>query len=241
MDKTQFKVSSLDQLMTLNETTAKLDSQLEVLTKKFEKVAMDTGTKQFFFDEESSTSYLDYIKKFEWDVHRYSYKRSLLELVATIQKKMKTKDEMLKKQQEEYNNVRSKLASMSKKDGGNFLVRDFTDDIYNQVADAGLFAESHNSTWFTNMIAVLPKGKLEQFKAEIATVLEEYYAYIDSTELKRIPEQVKALIHDYEEMDNDALNLIAERIGVRAPNAKDTEALKEFIIKELEYKLKKKQ
>jgi len=55
VDKTQFKVSSLDQLMTLNETTAKLDSQLEVLTKKFEKVAMDTGTKQFFFDEESSS------------------------------------------------------------------------------------------------------------------------------------------------------------------------------------------
>ena len=39
VDKSSFKVSSLDQLMSLNESTQKLDTQLEVSVKKFEKVA----------------------------------------------------------------------------------------------------------------------------------------------------------------------------------------------------------
>lgn len=57
MDKTQFKVSSLDQLMTLNETTAKIDSALETQCKKFEKVASDTGTKTFVFDADRNSKY----------------------------------------------------------------------------------------------------------------------------------------------------------------------------------------
>jgi len=37
--------------MSLNESTQKLDTQLEVSVKKFEKVAQDTGTKSFMYNE----------------------------------------------------------------------------------------------------------------------------------------------------------------------------------------------
>jgi hypothetical protein len=43
VDKTQFKVGSLDQLMALNESAAKLDTQLDITCKKFEKVCFDNG------------------------------------------------------------------------------------------------------------------------------------------------------------------------------------------------------
>lgn len=87
-------------------------------------------------------SYLEYIKHFSWNVHKYSTKRSLLELTAIIQKKMKDHDDLLKKHQEEQNQIRTKLGSYLKKEGGNLAVRDYTDDIYTQGIAADLFVES---------------------------------------------------------------------------------------------------
>ena len=56
MEKAQFKVGSLDQLMALNETSAKLDSQLDITCKKFEKVCFDNGANELHYtDEENST------------------------------------------------------------------------------------------------------------------------------------------------------------------------------------------
>ena len=65
--------------------------------------------------------------------------------MANVQKKMKTKDDMMKKQQDDYNNIRQKLAAMTKKDGGSYLVRDFTDEIYQANPDPSMFVDSHNS------------------------------------------------------------------------------------------------
>lgn len=42
IDKHNFKIGSLDQLMALNETCMKLDGQLENVCKKVEKVAFET-------------------------------------------------------------------------------------------------------------------------------------------------------------------------------------------------------
>ena len=42
MDKQDFKIGSLDQLMTLNENAQKLDTSLENVCKKIEKVSFET-------------------------------------------------------------------------------------------------------------------------------------------------------------------------------------------------------
>ena len=54
MDKTQFKVGSLDQLMALNESAAKLDTQLDITCKKFEKVCFDNGATELLYSDEIS-------------------------------------------------------------------------------------------------------------------------------------------------------------------------------------------
>lgn len=43
MNKSSFKVGSLDQLMGLAESSAKLDAQLDTICKKIERVAIDTA------------------------------------------------------------------------------------------------------------------------------------------------------------------------------------------------------
>jgi len=104
VDKAQFKIGSLDGLMALNESSAKLDMQLDITCKKFEKVCFDSGATELQYTDEMSGNkkdYKDYIKKFEWNDRKYNYKKPLLELCGVITKTMRTSEDMLKKHQEE--------------------------------------------------------------------------------------------------------------------------------------------
>lgn len=44
---------------------------------------------------------------------------------------MKDQEEILRKKQDEVTATKNKLAAITKKEGNNYLTRDFTDDIYN--------------------------------------------------------------------------------------------------------------
>ena len=62
VDKAQFKIGSLDQLMVLNETCQKLDSQLENVCKKIEKVAIETmpdQNQELLYNQVSASSKRD--------------------------------------------------------------------------------------------------------------------------------------------------------------------------------------
>ena len=61
---------------------------------------------------------------------KYPTKRSLNELAVQIQKNMHQKDEQIRKNMDEFNNMKQKISAMTKKDTGSLQVRDFTDDIY---------------------------------------------------------------------------------------------------------------
>lgn len=58
---------------------------------------------------------------------------------------------------------------MTKKEGGNLMTRDFTDDIYEKGYEAANFV-SETSEMFTNLIVVVPNVKLEEFKNSYATI-----------------------------------------------------------------------
>jgi len=73
--------------MQLNETTARIDAQLDGVCKKIEKIELDTRG-----DQEGGnltykvnyagpgTPYAQYIREFKWESLRYPTKRSLNEL-----------------------------------------------------------------------------------------------------------------------------------------------------------------
>lgn len=52
VDKTQFKIGSLDQLMALNESSSKIDTALDAACKKFERVCFDTGSSTLVYKDE---------------------------------------------------------------------------------------------------------------------------------------------------------------------------------------------
>lgn len=52
IDKSQFKIGSLDQLMALNESAAKLDTIVDLACKKLEKICFDTGSTTLEYHDE---------------------------------------------------------------------------------------------------------------------------------------------------------------------------------------------
>lgn len=50
VDKSKFKIGTLDQLMELNETLVKVDQTLDATTKKLEKVARESSNNEPFVE-----------------------------------------------------------------------------------------------------------------------------------------------------------------------------------------------
>ena len=76
---------------------------------------------------------------------------------------------------------KSKLAQLTKKEGGSLTVRDYTDDIYiSKVLTQRSFIEGkldlgQVSESFTNLLIVVPKAKQLGFAEEMKVIMSEYY------------------------------------------------------------------
>lgn len=198
IDRKQFKIGSLDSLMQLNETTARIDGQLDNICKKIEKIEKDTRGVQeqgeMMFKNNyagDGIPYGKYIKEFKWDNMKFQTKRPLNELALTIQKQMLQKDEAIRKHMEEYTLIKNKISNLSKKDQGNLTVRDYTDDIYNKNVPAEVFVESHNSEMFSNVLVVISDEKVTGFKDGLQEMMTRFYENADNVEIRRIREQAK--------------------------------------------------
>jgi len=76
---------------------------------------------------------------------------------------------------------------LSKKDGGNFLTKDFTDDIYSRSEIASdVFVDHYGSEMFCNLLIVVQKPKREAFLGELSGMMTEYYQSLQENEMKRL-------------------------------------------------------
>ena len=74
---------------------------------------------------------------------------------------MLQKDEQIRKNMDEFNNMKQRIQAMTKKDTGSLQVRDFTDDIYKGNQQAEAFVEHHESEIFANLLLVVNDEKLQ--------------------------------------------------------------------------------
>jgi len=141
--------------MQLNETTARVDGQLDSLVKKIEKIQLDTSSVR----EQNNLTYKvnyagpgipysEYVRTFKWESLKYPTKRSLNELTVAIQKGVHQKDEQIRKNLDEYTGLKNRISGMTKKEGGSLQVKDFTDDLYNNEKRPELFVEHFESEMF---------------------------------------------------------------------------------------------
>ena len=119
---------------------------------------------------------------------------------------------MLKKETEIHNQIKSKLGSYAKKEGGNLATRDFTDDIYtNKHVTVTSFVEGIGSELFTNLLVVLPKLKIDLFIAEQNNIMTEYYQMMDENEKKRSNDHARTRLNELKEKQGHDLTVFLEK------------------------------
>jgi len=92
---------------------------------------------------------------------------------------MRSRDEQVKKGQDEVNRVRGEYQMLVKKEGGNLMSRDFTDDVYNlKTLNESHFVEE-GSEMFCNMLVVIPKLKMADFERDHNEYVASYISQVD--------------------------------------------------------------
>ena len=78
----------------------------------------------------------EYLKNFKWDSTKFQVDKSLKVLGAKVSGIQKTCDEKLKKKMEEQNDIKNKLAALTKKDSKSFMSKDLGDLVYEKKVSA---------------------------------------------------------------------------------------------------------
>lgn len=182
IDKKQFKVGSLDQLMELIDTFNKYDNQLDSSCKRNEQIYFQTASdlnqeaklsieKILRGGKKEISSIPDYIKNFKWDSHKFPMEKSLKVIGAKIISIQKTCDEKLKKQIDEQNNLKNKLNALSKKESNSLMHKDLGDFVYENKISNQLFVNTHGSKILTTILVVINKKAIEKFYEVYPTLL----------------------------------------------------------------------
>jgi len=92
--------------------------------------------------------------------------------------------------------TRNEYGAVNKKEGGNLMTKDFTDDIYERGFDERNFIPE-TSEMFCNLMVVVPNAKLLEFKATYHTLVDAYYKANDSVDEAKIPDHA---VHKFKAM-----------------------------------------
>jgi hypothetical protein len=122
---------------------------------------------------------------------------------------MRTRDEQVKRQQEEVSKIRNDFNAINKKEGGNLMTKDFTDEVYEQVKDERNFVPE-TSEMFTNLLVVVPHVKLQEFRTNHVNLLDNYYNQNDPIEYGRIPDHIGHKFKAMKEQGGDAWQALLE-------------------------------
>jgi len=125
------KVGTLDVLVGLSDDLAKLDSFTEGVTRKiasyFADVLEDQKDKLAENLHANGQEIASYVTKFQWDMAKYPIKQPLRNLTEIISKQVSQIETDLKNKSAAYNNLKSTLQSMERKQVGSLLTRNVSD------------------------------------------------------------------------------------------------------------------
>uniref|UniRef100_T1J1L0 V-type proton ATPase subunit C n=1 Tax=Strigamia maritima TaxID=126957 RepID=T1J1L0_STRMM len=215
------KVGTLDQLVGLSDDLGKLDSYVESITRKIagylgevleeqkDKLAenlLANGCKSRKFDLAT------YITRYQWELAKYPIKQSLRSIADTISKLVSQIDTDLKMKATAYNNIKSSLQSMERKQTGSLLTRNLEDLVKkeNFVLD---------SEYLTTLVVVVPKASYSEWQT----------AYEKLTDMV-VPRSSQLI---YEDNENGLFTVtLFQKI---AKDFKDRAREHKFIVREFEY------
>lgn len=180
------KVGTLDQLFGLSDEMNKLDSFVEMVTRKVAQYLSEVlEHEKDKLAENLMVNNVDcftYVTKFDWDYAKYPIKQPLKSISETISKQVSLIDNDLKSKSNAYNGIKQTLAALQKKQSGSLLTRNLSDIIKKEdfITD---------SEYLQTMIVIIPKHSFEEWLACYETLCE----YI-------VPRSSKKLYEDNEQI-----------------------------------------
>lgn len=156
------KVGTLDQLVGLSDDLGKLDSFVDSVTRKVAaylgEVLEDQRDKLHENLMANNSDLPSYITRFQWDMAKYPIKQSLRNIADIISKQIGQIDADLKTKSNAYNQLKSNLQNMEKKQTGSLLTRNLAD----------LVKKEHfilDSEYLTTLLVIVPKNNFNEWQA----------------------------------------------------------------------------
>ncbi|XKL68453.1 hypothetical protein PGB90_003944 [Kerria lacca] len=154
------KVGTLDQLVGLSDDLGKLDSYVDQVTHKVAsylgEVLEDQRDKLHENLMANNYDLATYLMKFQWDFAKYPIKQSLRNIADIISKQVGQIETDLKTKSTAYNNLKSSLQNMEKKQTGSLLTRNLAD----------LVKKEHfilDSEYLTTLLVVVLKSSINDW------------------------------------------------------------------------------
>jgi len=154
------KVGTLDQLVGLSDDLGKLDTFVEQITRKVASYLGDVLEDQRDkLGENLLANGVDlatYVTQFRWDMAKYPIKQSLKNLSDIVSKQVSQIESDLKSKATAYNNLKSSLQNIEKKQGGSLVTRNV----------AELVKKEHfvlNSEYLATLLVVVPLANINDW------------------------------------------------------------------------------
>ncbi|KAL1463027.1 hypothetical protein WDU94_014819 [Cyamophila willieti] len=154
------KVGTLDQLVGLSDDLGKLDTFVDTVTHKVAvylgEVLEDQRDKLAENLMANNNELGTYITQFQWDMAKYPIKQSLRNIADIINKQIGQIEADLKTKSSAYNNLKSNLQNMEKKQTGSLLTRNLAD----------LVKKEHfilDSEYLTTLLVVVPRNQVQDW------------------------------------------------------------------------------
>ncbi|XP_068666838.1 V-type proton ATPase subunit C-like [Aristolochia californica] len=208
------RVGTLDSLLSLSDDLLKSNSFIEGVSHKIrrqvEELERVSGIEGSPLTVEG-VPVDSYLTRFVWDEAKYPIMSPLREIVDSIHVQVAKIEDDLKVRVAEYNNVRSQLNAINRKQSGSLAVRDLS----NLVKPEDIITSEHLVT----LLAVVPKYSQKQWLSQYETLTTHV-----------VPRSSKKL---YE--DNDYALYTVTLFGRVADNFKTSAREKGFQIRDFEY------
>lgn len=157
------KVGTLDQLVGLSDELARLDTFVESVMRKMAnylgEVLEDQRDKLHENLHANQVTLMAYVTKFQWEMAKFPIKQSLKGIVETISQQVSQIESDQKAKAQLYNNLKSNLANMERKQTGSLLTRNLGDLV--KKADF-----VNQSEYLVTLLVVVPKTHYADWQAK---------------------------------------------------------------------------
>eukprot|EP00123_Amoebidium_parasiticum_P019463 comp25884_c0_seq1/m.47043 comp25884_c0_seq1/g.47043 ORF comp25884_c0_seq1/g.47043 comp25884_c0_seq1/m.47043 type:complete len:393 (-) comp25884_c0_seq1:498-1676(-) len=155
------KVGTLDSLVALSDDLIRLDPLVEQVVKKIaallQELLQDHPDKLAESLSAEGQNVHEYIRRFQWDVRKYSVKNSTRELVDDIVSKVTAIETELKTRQNAYTQIKNSLAAIERSETGSLLARSLV----------GIVERKHvvdGSEYLQTIFVCVPKNASKDFQ-----------------------------------------------------------------------------